>query len=95
MQPPEGKSYKAAKHPRRFLGMENYNRDMWKQRMHIVAPSNIIQKRILGNDGTACAEITHTISKEMQLNLLDFKDRIQMQIKAIKYQLKCGISAQK
>jgi hypothetical protein len=80
--------------------MANYYHDIWKQRIHIIAPlrvhrSKTVPWKQIKMYGTACAEVLHVTAKETQLNLLDFKEEIQMHTKARKYQLKMQYQCKK
>ena len=87
MQPPTTK-----KQLRRFLGMVNYYRDMWRRRSHILAPlTSLSGKTVKWNWSKECQEafeaIKRSIARETLLNFPDFNKEFHIYTDASDYQL--------
>jgi len=77
---------------RRFLGMINYYRDMWRRRSHILAPlTGLISKKVTFKWETqhqkAFEEIKDIISRETLLSFPDFNKEFHIHTDASDYQL--------
>ena len=86
MQPPTTK-----RQLRRFLGMVNYYRDMWKQRSHILAPLTALSSKVVPWKWTeecneAFEKIKRTMSRETLLNFPDFTKEFHVYTDASDYQ---------
>jgi transposase InsO family protein len=87
MQPPTTK-----KQLRRFLGMINYYRDMWRRRSHILAPLTTLSGKTVKWDwNKECDEAFETIKRSMAretlLNFPDFSKEFHIYTDASDYQL--------
>jgi len=77
---------------RRFLGMVNYYRDMWKRRSHILAPLTTLSGKSATWKWTddcekAFESIKRTIARETLLNFPDFNKEFHIYTDASDYQL--------
>ena len=87
MQPPKTK-----RQLRRFLGMVNYYRDMWRRRSHILAPlTSLSGKNSKWKWTSECEQsfesIKRTIARETLLNFPDFNKEFHIYTDASAYQL--------
>lgn len=87
MQPPTTK-----RQLRRFLGMVNYYRDMWRRRSHILAPlTALCSKSVSWKWSEECQEafeaIKRTIARETLLKFPDFSKEFHVYTDASDYQL--------
>ena len=87
MQPPKTK-----RQLRRFLGMVNYYRDMWRRRSHILAPLTSLSAKTAKWKWTEeCNEsfetIKRSIARETLLNFPDFTKEFHIYTDASDYQL--------
>ena len=85
--PPENK-----RQLRRFLGMINYYRDMWRRRSHILAPLTALQSKTVpwnweSKQTKAFEEIKRVIAKETILAFPDFTKPFHLHTDASDYQL--------
>jgi hypothetical protein len=77
---------------RRFLGMVNYYRDMWRRRSHILAPlTALCSKTVTWKWSEECQEafeaIKRTIARETLLKFPDFSKEFHVYTDASDYQL--------
>jgi hypothetical protein len=77
---------------RRFLGMINYYRDMWKRRSHVLAPltaisSNKSKWQWTDKEQKAFEEAKRMVMREAQLNYPDFNKEFHIYTDASDYQL--------
>jgi hypothetical protein len=87
MQPPQTK-----RQLRRFLGMVNYYRDMWKRRSHILAPLTALSSKSVSWKWTKeCNEsfetIKRVVARETLLNFPNFEKEFHIYTDASDYQL--------
>ena len=77
---------------RRFLGMINYYRDMWRRRSHILAPLTALQSKTVpwnweSKQTKAFEEIKRVIAKETILAFPDFTKPFHIHTDSSDYQL--------
>jgi hypothetical protein len=75
---------------RRFLGMVNYYRDMWKRRSHLIAPlTELVSPKFLWTKEcqTSFEDIKKVISKETLLAYPDFNKKFHVYTDISDYQL--------
>ena len=87
LQPPSNK-----RQLRRFLGMINYYRDIWRQRSHILTPitamsSNTARWQWEPKHANAFQEIKRIIAKETILAFPDFSQAFHIYTDSSDYQL--------